>query len=174
MMKRILACILTVGLLLLSLTACQTEQSDLVFYVIKAEDLPADAAESTLLSIAKEQGRVAFTGAEIERWHWEEQQVDLKEPNVRGGSGNTGSSLFQADAEDAFLLALGNEVLYFGGFKNDVGAMTLDRDPYIADLSTGTAFSLRCHHTYEAGEDPRRNDTLYDFLASFNLLASDS
>ncbi len=173
MMKRIIACAVMVGLLLLSLNACKQNKEDLIFYVIAAEDLPAKEAAHVLFDVAKQSGRIAFTGEDIENWHWETHRVALKKPDVRGGSGCTGSSLFQADAEDAFLLVLGNRVLLFGGFENKVGALTIDRDLYVADEQDADAFRLLCRNTEEEGEDPRKVEALYKFLADHNLLASE-
>jgi len=113
-----------------------------------------------------------YTAEDIEDWYWETHQVTLKEVPVRGGSGSTGSSLFQADAEDTFVLALGNCVLLWGGFENKVGALAPDHDLYIADDDSGNSFHIQCRKTYEESDDPRRVEALYEFLADQNLLAS--
>ena len=160
--------------MLLAFTACKQEKEDLIFYVVKAADLPADAAESTLLGIAEEQGRAAFTAEDIDHWYWETQQITLKEVAVRGGNGSSGSSLFQADAEDTFVLALGNRVLLWGGFENNVGALAVDRELYIADDDEGDSFHIQCRKSYEQANDPRRVEALYEFLADHHLLASEA
>ncbi len=170
-MKRLFAWVVLVGMLL-TLTACKQEKEDLIFYVIKAADLPADAAESTLLGIAEDHGRAAFTAKDIDNWYWETHRITLRDVAVRGGSGSSGSSLFQADADDVFVLALGNRVLLYGGFENNVGALALDRELYITD-DDGESFHIQCRKTYEESEDPRRVEALYEFLADHNLLASE-
>lgn len=171
-MKRVVVGLVLV-VMLLTLTACKQEKEDLIFYVVKAADLPAEAAESTLLGIAEEHGRAAFTAENIESWYWETHRITLKEVAVRGGSGSSGSSLFQADADDTFVLALGNRVLLWGGFENKVGALAVDRTLYIADDAEGDSFHIQCRQAYEESEDPRRVDALYDFLADHHLLASE-
>lgn len=161
-MKRIIAFLLA-ALMLFSLAGCRAERNDLVFYVLKKADVPA--AESALLSAAREKGRAVFTGEELEGWLWSAQKVRLKTVNVKN-TANQGSALFQTESTDVFVLALGNEMLYHGGF-DESGAGVYIRDAGERD------FELCFSDPYGEKSDPRSNTALYDFLVNQQLLVSE-
>lgn len=161
-MKRILAVFLA-ALLLLSLAGCKAEPEDLVFYVLKKEEVPS--VESALLSAAKERGRAAFTGADLEGWLWSAQRVRLKNVNVKNTAAD-GSALFQTASTDVFVLVLGNKVLYSGGFQES-GAGVYLRDAGERD------FQLLFSDPFGDQADPRGNTALYDFLVDQQLLVSE-
>lgn len=161
-MKRFIAFLLA-ALLLLSLAGCKAERGDLVFYVLKEADVPA--AESALLPAARKKGRAAFTGEELEGWLWSTHTVRLKNVNVKNTAAD-GSALFQTESTDVFVLVLGNEVLYRGGFSES-GAGVYIRDAGERD------FELCFSDPFGEGEDPRGNTALYDFLVNQQLLVSE-
>jgi hypothetical protein len=128
--------------------------------------------DSTLLQLAKEKGRIAFTGADIRGWYWADHQVLLRELSVKGGAVDGGSGLFQAKAEDLFICALGNEVLFVGGFSAAGDSASLPREIYIKDGSADN-FAICVRNEYEQSEDPRNVEKLYDYLARYDLLTGE-
>lgn len=169
-MKRIIA-FAAVLALLFALTGCKTTREDLKFYVVPGALVTRDMDDHTLFDLAKSEGRLAFTGADIAGWLWEDQRVQLQNVYVLGGAGDGGSALFQADAEDCFVLAIGNRVIYAGGFAAGSGSVKASRNPYIQDGEDDT-FYLLCDEKYQEGEDPRASTVLYDYLAEQQLLVS--
>ena len=159
-MKRIVV-FLMIALLLFSLCGCRAKAEDLTFYVLKKEDVPS--SERMLLSAAKEKGRTVFTGEELEGWLWAEHKIRLKNVNVKN-TASQGSALFQTDADDVFVLALGNKVLYEGGFDETAGGI------YIRDAGERD-FQILFSPSF-GKEDLRSNTALYDFLVDQQLLVS--
>ncbi len=170
-MKKIFSLILVVGLLF-SMTGCKKTKEDLKFYVVEGSLVSAGMADGVLLNIARTKGRVAFTGADIAGWHWADHRVQLADLSVLGGVKDGGSRLFQAGAEDCFVLAIGNRVIYAGSFAPSSGSVRAVRDPYIQDGEEDT-FYLLCDRNYADGEDPRVNSKLYDYLVEQQLLVSE-
>ncbi|MBQ6824021.1 MAG: hypothetical protein IJP27_05170 [Clostridia bacterium] len=169
-MKRLIA-ILVAALLLFSLSGCKKTKEDLKFYVVPGEAVTATMGDQAILRAAKKEGRVAFTGENLAGWLWEEHRVQLKDLVVEGGNTDGGSSLFQADAEDLFVLTVGNKIIYVGGFLPAGGSVKALRNPYIQD-GTDDTFYLLIDRKYEEGEDPRANAYLYDYLVDQQLLVS--
>ncbi len=161
-MKKILA-VLLAALLLLSLVGCRAKAEDLVFYVLKNEDVPA--AKSALLSAAKEKGRAVFTGEDLEGWLWSDQRVRLKNVNVKNTAVD-GSALFQTASTDVFVLVLGNKVLYSGGFQKNAAGVSI-RDAGTRD------FEFCFTDPFGDQTDPRGNAELYEFLVDQQLLVSE-
>ena len=171
MMKKALA-LLLVGLLLLGLCSCQTAQKDLKFYVVRGEDADAGMVDSTLLQIARKKGRIAFTGEDIRSWYWADHQVLLRDLSIKGSAADGGSALFRAEANDLFLLVLGNDVLMVGGFAPAGDSPDLPREIYIEDGAADN-FAIGCRKEYSAEADPRNVEKLYHFLAEQDLLAGE-
>ena len=169
MKKRFIA-ILMMILMLACCTSCRAAQSDLKFYVLKKADVAENMTESALLAAAKSQGRVAFTGEDLLGWYWPDHQVLLRELSVHGGAQKGGSKLFQAEAGDVFILALGNRIIYSGGFASAEETLGDAKEIYIQDGSADN-FAVACRNEYEAKDDPRNVDILYDYLADHNLLS---
>ena len=169
-MKRILvfAMILT---LFFTLTGCKKTKDQLKFYVIPGQEVSAEMGDDVLLNLAKTEGRVAFTGEDIAGWLWEEQRVQLKKLPVVGLAEDGGSAFFQAEAGDCFVLAIGNRVIYAGGFAPSSGSVRSTRDPYIRDGADDT-FYLLSERKDGKGEDPRTDSYLYDYLVQQQLLVS--
>lgn len=168
-MKRIIALFMCAALLL-GLCCCRPAGEDLQFYVIRGKDARGITAPSALLRVAKEEGRLAFTGADLLSWQWDNHHITLREVSIAGQNG-AGSALFMAEREDLFLLVLNGEVLFAGEFE---GAQAV-RNPmeiYIKD-GEGDDFYLNCHRLYEEAEDPRNQSALYDYLIDMNLLISE-
>lgn len=168
MKKRIIA-ILILMLMLLGLASCRSSRDDLKFYVLKKADVAENMADSALLAAAKEHGRIAFTGEDLRGWYWPDHQVLLRDLSVYG-SAQGGSRIFQAEAEDLFVLVLGNRVLYSGGFGSAENALGNRGELYIEDGAADN-FAVACRNEYEAEKDPRNNEALYDYLAEYNLLS---
>ena len=158
-------------LLACGLAGCKAQKDDLKFYVLKKADVTDSMVDSALLQAAKEKGRIAFTAEDIKGWYWQEQKVYLQDVSVLGGQKDGGSALFQAEAEDVFLLVLGNRVLYSGGFQAAGSTVSPLREIYIKD-GEEDSFSIACRKEYEAAEDPRNQTVLYNYLAEQQLLAS--
>ena len=158
-------------LLLLSLCGCKKSAGELKFYVLSAGDLKESMSDSDLLALAKSKGRLAFTDEQLSGWRWAEHEVKLKDPEVRGGARDGGSRLFQAGPQDLFVLALGGQLIYVGGFTAGSGTVTPTRSPYIADLDDST-FAIRFDSKYTDRSDPRGNERLYSFLTDRQLLVS--
>lgn len=171
MKKRIVALLLAC-LLLLGLCACQPARKDLKFYVVRGADVTDSMVNSTLLRVAKEKGRLAFTGEDIRGWYWKDHQVLLRDLAVKGGATDGGSALFQAKAEDLFLCVMGNEVLYVGGFSAAGDGVALLRDIYITDGEADN-FAIACRTEYAAEKDPRNVEKLYNYLAQYDLLVGE-
>lgn len=169
MMKKLFSLLLVLALAV-SLTGCKKSKEDLRFYVLDGDLVSAGMADGVLMNLAKSKGRVAFTGADIAGWLWEDQCVQLAEVSVLGGAEDGGSRLFQAEAKDCFILALGNRVIYTGGFAPASGSVRAVRDPYIQDGEENLFYLLRDR---KDGEDPRLNSRLYDYLADQQLLVSE-
>ncbi len=169
-MKRIFA-FAAVVVLLFTMTACKKTKEDLKFYVIPGEEISADMGNDVLLHTARTKGRVAFTGEDIAGWLWEDHRVQLQNVYVLGGATNGGSTFFQAEAEDCFVLTVGNRVIYAGGFAPASDSVRATRNPYIQDGEEDT-FYLLCDRKYAEGEDPRTDPYLYDYLAEQQLLVS--
>lgn len=169
-MKKIIA-FAAVLVLLFTLTGCKKTKDELKFYVIPGEEVSAGMGEEVLLNIAKTEGRVAFTGSDIAGWLWEEHRVQFKNISVVGGAKDGGSTFFQAEAEDCFVLAIGSRVIYAGGFAPSSGSVRATRNPYIRDGADDT-FYLLCDRKYGEGEDPRTDSYLYDYLTDQQLLVS--
>ena len=170
-MKKIL-CFLTVLVLLFAMTGCKKTKEELKFYVVDGDAVSLSFADDVVLNTARREGRVAFTGEDIAGWLWEEHRVQLKEVAVLGGSNDGGSRLFQAEAEDCFVLAIGNRVIYTGSFAPASGTVRALRDPYIQDGAEDT-FYLLCDQKYAEGQDPRADSYLYNYLAEQQLLVSE-
>lgn len=169
-MKRLLLILIT-AVLLFSLCACRSQRADLKFYVLSAEDVTENMSDSALLSLAKKKGRLAFTGEQVQGYLWAEHQVRLKDVDVRGGAQDGGSRLFQTNAGDLFVLALGGRVIYTGGFEAGAGTVTPPRSPYITDIDE-TTFAICYDAKYTDCADPRGNERLYNFLTDRQLLVS--
>ncbi len=169
-MKKIIA-IWMIALLLLGCTACRRQRDDLKFYVVRGSEVAAGGGESGLLSQARRNGRIAFTGADIKGWDWAHHQVELKGVAVRGGETDGGSRLFQATAEDLFLLVLGNRVIYSGGFAKG-SATVADLQPLYIEDGEGDTFYLRLNGKFQEGADPRADETLYKYLTAQQMLVS--
>ena len=167
-MKRIIA-LLLIGGLMLAACGCAPKAGELQFYVVPAEAYNQNQTDQELLATAKEKGRSVFTDQDLEGVVWQEQTFLLKELNVLGGYKDGGSAIFQAQAEDAFVLALGNRLIYAGGFAPKTGT-TPHRNPYINDASA-TVFAIKFDEKYGTG-DPRWNEDLYQYLADHQLLVS--
>lgn len=167
-MKRFLA-VLLVCCLGLSLGGCTKGAGELQFYVIPAGSFNPNQTDSELLATAKEKGRIAFTDEDLAGVVWKEQRFELKELNVLGGYRDGGSAIFQANPEDAFVIALGGRVVYAGGFAPKNGTVA-HRNPYIKDESA-TVFTF-CFEEKYGTADSRWNDTLYQYLADRQLLVS--
>lgn len=151
--------------MLLVFSGCKAKSEDLTFYVLKKADFNADMTESAMLSAAKEKGRVAFTGAELEGWLWSDHIVRLKNVNVKNSTVD-GSVLFQTASGDAFVLVLGEQLLYSGGFsENNAGV-------YIRDVGEKD-FELCFSDPFGDLADPRGNTALYNFLIDRQLLVSE-
>lgn len=169
MKKRILA-LLALILILCSLSACRAERSTLKFYVLKKADVAENMSDSALLAAAKSEGRVAFTGEDLRGWYWPDHQVLLRDLTVYGGAQDGGSKLFQAEAEDIFILALGNRIIYSGGFASAGETLGDAKEIYIEDGNSDN-FAIVCRNEYDAAEDPRNVSALYEFLADYDLLS---
>lgn len=169
-MKKIIA-FAAVAVLLFSMTGCKKTKEDLKFYVVPGEEVTASMSDDAILAAAKSKGRVAFTGEDIAGWLWEDHRVQLQNVAVKGGENDGGSQLFQAEAEDCFVLTLGKRILYVGGFAPAGGSVKARRNPYIRDGQDNT-FYLHCDQKYAEGEDPRANRTLYDYLVDQQLLVT--
>lgn len=168
-MKKI-AVLMILMALLCCLCGCKGEAS-LKFYVVEGEYLTGGESETEMLSIAKKSGRLVFTDADIEGYLWSEHRIRLKEAPVRGSIADGGSRLFQAEANDRFLLVLGNRVIYFGGFAAGSGSAAIQISPYIIDEGAQT-FSIAYSSKYSEGEDPRGDQRLYRYLTEHQLLSS--
>lgn len=169
-MKRLIS-VIAVAVLLLTLTGCKKSKEDLKFYVVPGEAVTASMGDDAILSVAKMKGRVAFTGNDIAGWLWEDHQVQLQNVVVKGGKGDGGSALFQAKAQDYFVLTVGGRLIYAGGFAPAESTVKAGRNPYIQD-GTNNTFYLLCDRKYAAGQDPRANEYLYEFLTDQQLLVS--
>lgn len=169
-MKKRLIAILILIMSLLCLASCRSERADLKFYVLKKEDVAENMADSALLAAAKRDGRVAFTGEDLRGWYWPDHQVLLRDLSVYGGAEEGGSKLFQAQAGDIFVLALGNRIIYSGGFASETETLGDTKEIYIED-GTADNFAVVCRNEYEAEQDPRNVDALYDYLADYDLLS---
>lgn len=169
-MKKMIA-FLAVMVLLFTMTGCKQTKEDLKFYVVPGEAVTASMGDDAILAAAKAKGRVAFIGADIAGWLWEDHRVQLSNIAVKGGATDGGSPLFQAEAEDYFVLTIGNRVIYAGGFAPAGGTVKARRNPYIQDGKDDT-FYLLVDQKYAEGEDPRANTYLYDYLTEQQLLVS--
>lgn len=165
--------ILSFGLilcLLLGIFGC-SGQKGLEFYVVKGELLRGNESDRELLSLAKKQGRLAFTQEDLEGYLWAEHELRLKAQPSLGSAGQGGSRIFQAEAGDCFLLVLHGKLLYSGGFYSPEGSAQVQISPFIKDTSS-QSFSISFSSKYSEEEDPRGNKKLYDYLADCQLLAS--
>ena len=169
-MKRLIAFFAAL-VLLFGCAGCKKTKEDLKFYVVPGEAVTASMVDSAILSAAKREGRVAFTGEDIAGWLWEEHRVQLQQVAVKGGQTDGGSALFQAEAGDYFVLTVGNRIIYTGSFAPADGSVKALKNPYIKDGADDT-FYLLVDRKYAEGEDPRANTYLYDYLTDQQLLAS--
>lgn len=169
-MKRLIG-IIAAAVLLLTLSGCKKTKEDLKFYVVPGEAVTASMGNDAILATAKAKGRVAFTGKDIAGWLWEDHRVQLQNVAVKGGKGEGGSPLFQAEAQDCFVLTVGNRLIYAGGFAPAESAVKAGRSPYIQDGQNNT-FYLLCDRKEANGKDPRANEYLYAFLTEQQLLVS--
>lgn len=169
MKKRSIA-ILILMIMLVCLASCRSARADLKFYVLKKADVAENMSNSALLSAAKQNGRVAFTGEDLRGWYWPDHQVLLRNLSVYGGAQDGGSRLFQAESGDVFILALGNRIIYTGGFASAEETVGDTKEIYIEDGAADN-FAVVCRNQYEAEEDPRNAERLYNYLAEYNLLS---
>ncbi|MBQ8895015.1 MAG: hypothetical protein IJ043_11495 [Clostridia bacterium] len=169
-MKHLIA-FFAVLMLLFSFSGCKKTKEDLKFYVVPGEAVTASMGDSAILSAAKAEGRVAFTGEDLAGWLWEEHRVQLRNVAVKGGQTDGGSPLFQAAAGDYFVLTVGNRIIYTGSFAPANGSVKALKNPYIQDGADDT-FYLLVDRKYAEGEDPRANTYLYDYLVEQQLLVS--
>lgn len=170
-MKKIAIFLLAV-VMIISLAGCKKTKEDLKFYVVDGNLVSEGMADDVLLNVARQEGRVAFTGEDLSGWHWEAHRVQLKDVAVLGGARDGGSRLFQAEADDCFILTLGDRLVYAGSFAPASGSVRAVRNPYIQDGEEDT-FYLLCDRKFEEGKDPRINETLYTYLADQQLLVSE-
>lgn len=169
MKKRFIAIFILI-MMLGCLSSCRAPRADLKFYVLKQADAAENMAESALLAAAKRDGRVAFTGEDLRGWYWPDHQVLLRNLLVYGSAQGGGSRIFQAEAGDLFILALGNRIIYTGGFSAAEDTLGQSSELYIED-GTADNFAVVCRGEYEAEQDPRNVDALYDYLADYDLLS---
>lgn len=169
-MKKRLIAVLMLITMLICLASCRAARSDLKFYVLKKADVAENMADSALLAAAKSRGRVAFTGEDLRGWYWPDHQVLLRDLSVRGGAQEGGSQIFQAEAGDLFILALGNRIIYVGGFSAAEDTLGETKEIYIED-GTADNFAVACRNEYDAEQDPRNVDALYNYLAEYDLLS---
>lgn len=153
--------------LLLSLTGCSQTPADLKFYVVSAGEAKESTTDEELFRLARKKGRIALTGEDLQGVVWEEQKFQLKGLDTLGGSGNGGSAIFQSSAEDILVVALGNQLIYTGGFAPAAGSQAR-RNPYVQDESA-TVFTLQFDEKY-GNQDARWSDKLYRFLQTNQLL----
>ena len=165
MMKKIMA-FGAVLVLLLTFCGCKAKEEHLKFYVIKAADVTADMGTDALLHTAKTEGRLAFTGEDLEGWLWADHTVRLKEVKVKGSAAGDGSVLFQTKKEDLFLVTLNGRVLMSGGFDPKADGV------YITDAGERD-FKIGFENLYNDLEDPRGNERLYNYLIDLQLLVSE-
>lgn len=169
-MKRFIALFAAV-LLSFGMTACKKTKEDMKFYVVPGGAVSASMGDEAILRAAKKEGRIAFTGEDIAGWLWEDHRVQLKDIAVTGGATDGGSPLFQAEAEDYFVLTIGSKIIYVGSFAPSSGSVRAPRNPYIQD-GEGDTFYLLIDRKFAEGEDPRANAYLYDYLVDQQLLVS--
>lgn len=174
-MKKFAAFILIL-IILTSFSSCASlGAQDLKFYVISGKLLNESMSDSEIIKTAKSEGRLAFDGNDIVGYNWQTHTVMLREEAVTSVGTVTeqsgGSAIFKTDDTHAFVLVLGNTLIYTGGFKSGTKNPNVPLEPHIED-KTRYSFSIEFDSKYATGKDNRSNAKLYSFLESSGMLSS--
>lgn len=169
--------LLPIFLILVLLSGCSGEASpeQLGFYVISRSSLSDSMADSEIVSLAKESGRLVFDGSDIEGYNWQTHTVTLYETSVpsRGVVTNEsgGSAIFKTDDTQAFILTVNDTLIYVGGFTAGSKTPDIPLQPSISD-NGNYSFKILFDAKYSTGSDNRNNKALYNFLKSCGKLSS--
>lgn len=174
-MKKFTALLLT-AIMLLTLCSCRAlGAEDLKFYVISSEVISESMSDSEIIKAAEKDGRLAFDGNDITGYNWQTHTVMLREEAVTSVANVTeqsgGSAIFKTDDTHAFVLVLGNTLIYVGGFESGSKNPNVPLEPHIED-KTRYSFSISFNSKYATSKDPRSNAKLYSFLEASGMLSS--
>lgn len=173
--KIICICLFLITLTLISSSCSSYEIDDLQYYVIPRSLLTDGMSNSEIVKVAKNEGRLAFSGQDIVGFNWQKQRVTLDENAVLSTTDTTtqtgGSSLFKVDDTYAYAVILKNSLVYYGGFESGTKNPQVPLQPTIYDRG-GYSFSIEYDSKYANGEDTRFNEKLYKFLEKHSLLTT--
>ncbi len=149
--------------------------SDLEFYVVNREFLTQDLNNSQIIDTTHKNGRLMFDGEDIKGYNWETHTVSLKDSSVTSHGAMTaesgGSAIFKVDDSYAFVIAIKNKLVYYGGFIQGTKNPAVPLQPYINDNSL-TSFKIEFNSKYASQNDCRGNNQFYSFLNKMGLLSS--
>ena len=175
MMKRLIIVSVIVSLLITLCSCAEATASDLKFYVLNRELLSDSMNSSEIIKTAKKEGRLAFDGEDIISYNWQNHTVNLTKDAVGSVSATTlqsgGSSIFKVDDSFAFVLIIGNKLIYTGGFTSGIKNPQIPLQPSIKDESR-YSFSINFDSKYSEKKDNRQNKNLYNFLENQGLLTT--
>ena len=165
-----------IAIVIIVLCGCnKTDKSDFKIYVVSRDVLTRDLSDSQIVSTAKQNGRLAFDGNDIEGYNWETHTIIFKSNSVTSLGAITkesgGSAIFKVDDTFAFVFTLNDKLIYHGGFVQGSKNPDIPLQPYIADKSV-TSVKILFDSKYATNDDNRSNNRLYSFLNNCGLLSS--
>lgn len=175
MMKKLI--FLLIPIIVITITGCsKNKKNDLKFYIIERDRLSTSYSDNEIIKAVKNEGRLAYTGDDIEGYNWQTHTVTLKQDSISSlGAYNEekgGSAIFKTDDTYVFVLLLKDKLIYYGGFEYGTKNPTPPIQPYIQDLNEQT-FKILFDSKYAEGQkDNRSHKSLYAFLQDNALLSS--
>ncbi len=169
--------ILTIFVILILLVSCSKTASpeDMQFYVLNRNLLTSDITDSETVKLAKNSGRLVFDGNDIEGYNWQTHTVNLYESSVTSVGVVTaesgGSAIFKTSDKYAFVLIIGDDLVYTGGFTSGTSTPDVPLQPSISDNGQ-YSFKILFDAKYASYSDNRDNIKLYNFLNYCGKLSS--
>ena len=174
MIKRFLLILILLPTLLLS-GCSKPKLTDLKFYVVNRQFLTQDLSDNQIISTAQKNGRLAFEGDNISGYNWETHTVTLKDCALTSYGAVTkesgGSAIFKVDDTFAFVIAINNKLIYYGGFIQGSKNPDVPLQPFIKDNDL-KSFKIDFDNKYATQNDVRGSSQLYTFLNEMGLLSS--
>ena len=139
-------------------------------YIFPSEKIISKMTDDDIVRLAQNEGRVAFNGSDIECYCWSDHILRLNEDSVFGNGNKlaSGCDVLKASDSDAFAFILNGKLLYYGGFRNEIGTASSFLSIYIQDADNNTV-NIKYDEKYSPS-DNRQNKTFYKFLEKNSLL----
>lgn len=140
-------------------------------YILPANRVGDHLSPTQLGRLARDEGRLALRGSDLNGVDWEHQEFSVKPelvPSVstispQGG----GCSLLKTTDKDVFVWVQGNQALYVGGFPMGISNPSPPRQTCLRDKER-YVFTI----TSTATNDPRFQKSMYRWFSARGLIKS--